>query len=56
MICANCGKQLAEGIVLFCPPCWWKIPGGDRAAINGMYRRKQPLEAKIASVVRKLKS
>lgn len=57
--CPGCGATLPQGVVLFCEPCWWKIPAPERQALAKQYRTnpKNPAayESKVEACVRFLR-
>lgn len=42
--------------IFVCGTCWWKVPGNERRAINGMKIRGQETTSKLAKIVRVLRA
>lgn len=50
--CNACGTKLEAGVMYFCRPCWFTLPGNERAAFQSMHARKQDMKSKLAKCVR----
>lgn len=54
-ICAACGTQIPPGYSWLCPSCYQELPGNERAELNEMARKRQPLADKVARCARVLR-
>lgn len=53
-VCPACGGKMG-GKYFICEPCWLAAPGNERAALHGMFERRQDCRSKVAKLVRILR-
>lgn len=54
--CPICGEPIPEKARFTCTVCWFeKVPAYDRRMLGTMLANGQPVESKLAAVVRRVK-